>query len=174
MEEWNQWSAWGVNNSVRDIAEKQAPTCSSFEEFFVDAWPWAFRLATLLMQDRAVGEEIAQDMLAAVYRRWDTLDRPEAYLRTSLVNACRNRYRHNGTVRSKLPLLAAAESVDFVADELADEIAALPVRQRTVIVLRYYCDLSEAEIAEALGCRPGTVKSLASRALNQLKGRIPR
>lgn len=165
---------WGVSNSVRDISGRQVSTESLFEEFFVEVWPGAFRLAAFLTQDRAVGEEIAQEVLAAMYRRWETLDRPEPYLRTSLVNACRNRYRHNDMVRSKLPLLAVVGRVDFVADELADEIAALPFRQRAVIVLRYYCDLSEAEIAEALGCRPGTVKSLASRALTHLKERIPR
>jgi RNA polymerase sigma factor (sigma-70 family) len=62
--------------------------------------------------------------------------------------------------------------VEFGFDELADAIARLPFRQRVVIVLRYYADLTEADIAHALGCRPGTVKSLASRALATLSKEI--
>lgn len=150
------------------------PRPLTFEEFFDEAWPWAFRLATLFTQDRSAGEEIAQDVLADMYRRWGTADRPEAYLRTSLVNASSNWHRKHRTRRAKLPLVATPDRVDFAARELTDAIALLPFRQRAVIVLRYYCDLSEAEIADALDCRPGTVKSLASRALIHLQERIPR
>jgi hypothetical protein len=70
-------------------------------------------------------------------------------------------HRRAGTARRKLALLDPPRfaSVDF--DELADVVAALPFRQRAVLVLRYHARLSEREIADALGCRPGTVKSLA-------------
>ena len=73
---------------------------------------------------------------------------------------------------AQAPLLAVHSSDEFRFDELADAIARLPFRQRAVIVLRYYADLTEAEIADALGCRPGTVKSLASRALATLSKEI--
>jgi len=162
-----------VDVSVRAEPELES-TPLTFEEFFDEAWPWAFRLATMFTQDRSAGEEIAQDVLAGMYRQWGTADRPDAYLRTSLVNASSNWHRNSRTRRAKLPLLAVPDQVDFVARELTDAIALLPFRQRAVIVLRYYCDLSEAEIAEALNCRPGTVKSLASRALIHLQERIPR
>ena len=71
-------------------------------------------------------------------------------------------------------MLARAASFDFSADELADAVASLPFRQRAVIVLRYYGGLSEAEIGAALGCRNGTVKSLAARALDRLEKVIER
>ena len=143
-----------------------------FEEFFTEAWPWAFRLASFLTHDTEAGEDIAQEVLTAMSQRWPVADRPAAYLRTSLVNASINWNRRNRTMRDKLPLLAGTDSVDFHVDELADAIAHLPVRQRAVIVLRYYEGLTEAEIAEALDCRCGTVKSLASRALNKLSKEI--
>lgn len=112
--------------------------------------------------------------MAKMYRTWGTAQRPEAYLRTAIVNSCRNWQRQARTRLSKLPLLVTPNSVDLAAGELADAIAHLPFRQRAVIVLRYYADLSEAEIADALGCRPGTVKSLAAHALDRLAKELPR
>jgi RNA polymerase sigma-70 factor (sigma-E family) len=149
-------------------------SAQTFEEFFSDAWPWAFRLASLLTHSTEAGEDIAQDVLMTMSQRWGTADRPAAYLRTSLVNASYNWNRRNRTARTKLPMLVTSDRFDFQADELADAIARLPFRQRAVVVLRYYSDLSEAEIAEAIGCRPGTVKSLASRALGALSKEIER
>ena len=67
------------------------------------------------------------------------------------------------------PVLIGWLEADLTVDHLADAVAALPFRQRAVVVLRYHAGLSEAEIADALGCRPGTVKSLASRALARLE-----
>jgi RNA polymerase sigma factor (sigma-70 family) len=144
----------------------------SFEEFYAEAWPWAFRLAAFLTHDVAAGEDIAQDVLATMSQRWGTADRPAAYLRTALVNASSNWNRRSRTIHDKLPLLARSDHVDFHADELADAVARLPFRQRAVIVMRYHADLSESEIAEALCCRRGTVKSLASRALKALAKEI--
>lgn len=109
-----------------------------------------------------------------MYASWGRATNPEAYLRTTLVNRCHN-WRRRGRVReAKLPLLAGSTSVELPADELADAVAALPFRQRAVIVLRYYGGLSEAEIGAALGCRNGTVKSLAARALARLERVIER
>jgi RNA polymerase sigma-70 factor (sigma-E family) len=156
---------------VTTVATPPGPT---FEQFFASTWPFAYRLAVFFTQDREAGEEIAQEVMTRLYATWASVDRPEAYLRTAIVNTATNWHRRNHTQRTKLPLVATPEAVDLVADELADAIAGLPFRQRAVVLLRYYADLSEAEIAEALGCRPGTVKSLASRALNKLSKELPR
>jgi RNA polymerase sigma-70 factor (sigma-E family) len=162
-----------VNHRVEATARVE-PAQGSFDRFFADCWPWAYRLACLFTQSTAAGEDIAQDVMARMYRTWGTAQRPEAYLRTAIVNAASNWHRRMRTQQAKLPLLAGQMEVDLGAAELADAIASLPFRQRAVIVLRYYADLSEAEIADAVGCRPGTVKSLATRALDRLAKELPR
>jgi RNA polymerase sigma-70 factor (sigma-E family) len=150
----------------------RSPAELTFEDFFHGAWPGACRLASFLTQDTSVAEDLVQDAMAKMYTSWGRVDQPHAYLRTAVVNRCRNWQRRERVQRLKLPFVASPTAVDFGADDLADVVAALPFRQRAVIVLRYQFALSEAEIAEALGCRPGTVKSLASRALAQLKKAI--
>jgi RNA polymerase sigma-70 factor (sigma-E family) len=140
-----------------------------FEHFFREAWPDAFRLAYFLTHDRTAAVEVAQDAFTQMYRTWGRAERPHAYLRTAIVNRCQNWRRHERVHHEKLPLLASPATADLSVDHLADAVAALPFRQRAVVVLRYHAGLSEAEIADALGCRPGTVKSLASRALARLE-----
>ncbi|MFZ1489230.1 MAG: SigE family RNA polymerase sigma factor [Ilumatobacteraceae bacterium] len=146
----------------------------SFDEWYLTAWPRAFKLAAFLTHDTQAGEDIAQDVLAEICRRWEHLDTPDAYLRRAITNASWNWKRHVRTIDRKLPLVAGTSRDELRFDHLADAIARLPFRQRAVIVLRYYADLSEVEIADALDCRPGTVKSLASRALATLSKEIPR
>ena len=145
-----------------------------FTDFYEHEWAGAVRLAALLTQDRAGAEDIAQDALGRVMSRYDRLTNPSAYLRATLVNECRKWHRHHKVERSALSMLAIPDVAPFVASELADAVAALPYRQRVVLVLRYQYDLSEAEIARTVGCRQGTVKSLASRALARLHREIVR
>jgi RNA polymerase sigma factor (sigma-70 family) len=140
-----------------------------FEQFYRDAWPGAVRLAGLLTQHGAVAEDIAQEAFTRMFPKFETAANPPSYLRATIVNIARNSNRRAATERSKLPLLFDDDVSEFAFDELADAVAALSFRGRAVIVFRYHFHLSEAEIADALGCRPGTVKSLASRALAQLK-----
>jgi RNA polymerase sigma-70 factor (sigma-E family) len=139
-----------------------------FDAFFAASWPTAFKLASFLVQDTAAGEDVAQDAFAALSQRWERVDEPAAYLRRCIVNTSHNVNRRRSVARRKLPLLVDRASVDLQADELADALARLPFRQRAVVVLRFYEGLSEREIATALDCRPGTVKSLSSRALAAL------
>lgn len=150
---------------------------AGFDEFFATAWPFAYRLAVLVTHDRTAGEDVAQEVMTRLYAGWAAIERPEAYLRRAIVNTAVNWQRRQTTSRRKAPLVSSPEAVDppeVVAPELADALAGLPERQRAVLVLRYWAGLSEAEIADALGCRPGTVKSLASRALRRLSKELPR
>jgi RNA polymerase sigma-70 factor (sigma-E family) len=147
-----------------------APAPSSeFDEFYKRAWPGAVRLASLLTQDARVGEDLAQEAFTRVFPKWSRIESPHAYLRVAVVNACRSWQSRRHTERTKLPLVASAGSTELAFDVLADAVGALPYRQRAALVLRYYEGMSEAEIADALGCRPGTVKSLTSRALAALR-----
>jgi RNA polymerase sigma factor (sigma-70 family) len=145
-----------------------------FVAFYGAQWPGAVRLAALLTQSSAACEDLAQEAFVRIYRNWSRSEHPQAYLRTTIVNLCRNWHAHNRTERGKLPLLYEADATDLRADELTDALGCLPYRQHAVLVLRYYLRLSEADIAVALGCRPGTVKSLAARALAQLEKVIER
>lgn len=141
----------------------------SFEDFYRDNWHGAKRLATSVAGSAAAGEDIAQDVFQRMYRSWGTADEPAAYLRVAIVNGCRSYHRKRRTEVDKMPMLAARDSeAHGGAGELDDIVTALPDRQRTVVRLRYWEGFSEAEIAKVLGCRPGTVKSLASRARDQL------
>jgi RNA polymerase sigma factor (sigma-70 family) len=156
----------GVGARAANVADRSGVP---FDEFYRNSWKQTVRVAALLTQDRSVAEEIAQEAFVAVFDRWSQLREPEGYLYRCVSNAGKMYHRRVGTERRKLPLLDPPPfaSVDF--DELADVVATLPFRQRAVIVLRYHARLSESEIADALGCRPGTVKSLASRALRRMK-----
>lgn len=154
---------------------------TSFEEFVHGRSAHLFKLALLLTgQNRAEAEDLLQIALERAYRRRASLSRgrsPEPYVRRVLVNASIDRWRTLGR-RAERPLDAveAGPAVDDGTGQVADRdllmrsLAVLPPRQRAVLVLRYWEDRSEAEIAGMLGCSVGTVKSQASRGLARLRG----
>lgn len=142
-------------------------------------WRSLVRLAALLMGETASAEEVVADAFVALHRRWGRLQDPQAafgYLRTSVVNGSRSVRRHRDVeVRYRQPSApapAGPEESAVQADEDARVMAALrrlPRRQQEVLVLRYYAEASEAEIAEALGISRGAVKSHASRGVRALR-----
>ena len=131
------------------------------------------RLAHLITGSNEAAEDVVQEACVSTYRNWDRADRPGAYLRTVVVNGCNTWHRRRQLERERLPR-PAAERGDPEARELLDALARLGLRQRTALVLRFYVDMSEAEVAHVLGCRPVTVKSLVHRGLRQLEGMIER
>ncbi|MFG2875371.1 RNA polymerase sigma factor [Streptomyces sp. NPDC048337] len=138
------------------------------------------RLAVLLVDDLATAEDVVQDAFTALYRRHGEhiteVDNALGYLRTAVVNTSRSVLRRRRTVRAWTPPAAvdvpSAES-SVVLDEAHREVLAalgrLTPRRRQVLVLRYWADLSEAEIATTLGISRGAVKSNASRGLDALE-----
>lgn len=130
------------------------------------------RLAYLLTSDAEAAEELVQDAVLALRPRWDEIADPPAYLRTAVVNRCRSWLRRKRTERNHRP--SPLPPAELGADELWDALATLDDRRRTAIVLRFYDDLPEAEIAAVLGCRPGTVRTLVHRGLQQLRKEIDR
>ena len=130
------------------------------------------RLAYLLTGDGAAAEELVQDAFVSVHRSWDRARHPSAYLRAAVVNACRSWGRRTTLERAQ-PV--PPEGVTPAAgDELWDVLATLPERQRAAIVLRFYEDMPDEEIAAVLGCRPGTVRTAVFRGLAAMRQEIER
>lgn len=150
-----------------------------FAEAFSALWPRLYRTAYGVAGDRGVAEDAVQTAFAKAYASWSRVraaDRPEAYLRRMVINEVLGSRRSGWWRRERVHEVVEDAAVSpspeaGVADRDAvwTAVQSLPVRQRAVIVLRYYEDLSEAEIAATLGCSRGTVKSQASAALANLR-----
>jgi RNA polymerase sigma-70 factor (sigma-E family) len=140
------------------------------------------RLAVLLTDDTGTAEDVVQDAFLALQRRWHAVDPSAAagYLRTSVVNGVRTLYRRRSVARRHLHVAGPEDvpSADLAVlltedqREVVEALRTLPRRQREVLVLRYWSELSEAEIAAALGIARGTVKSSASRGLAALQKQL--
>jgi RNA polymerase sigma-70 factor (sigma-E family) len=154
-----------VDSDARAAVGPRAPV--TFDDLFAERYQAMVRLATLLVGNEAVAEELVQDAFVRVHHKWATIEHPSAYLRTAVVNACRNSRRRARLERAHAR--SAALTVAPPQEPLVDALATLNERQRVAVVLRYYEDLPETDIAIALGCRPGTVKSLLHRGLSQLR-----
>src|SRR5665213_1616766 len=137
------------------------------------------RLSAMLVGDVGTAEEVVQDAFVAMHGSWNRLRDPEkalAYLRQAIVNRSRSALRHRAVVAKYPPTpppdVPSAEHFAVAAterDQLMRAIHALPRRQRETLLLRYYSDLSEAQIADTLGISQGAVKSHASRGLAALR-----
>jgi RNA polymerase sigma-70 factor (sigma-E family) len=151
-----------------------------FAEYAVAAWPRLVRTAHMLTGDFHEAEDLVQATLTKVYARWGRIPRGEVevYVRRALVNNNASRYRKRRVVHLLMPFLpetaqhrADGGYTEVVEDRaaLAQALAALSVRQRAVMVLRYFDDLSDQEIAAVLDCSLGTVKTHARRGLAALR-----
>jgi RNA polymerase sigma-70 factor (sigma-E family) len=130
------------------------------------------RVAYLVSGDASAAEELVQEAFVKVHRSWNRVRDPLPYLRVAVVNGCRSWGRRQTLERERRP--RPSEPAELEADELWDALATLKPRQRTAIVLRFYVDLPDAEIAEILGCRLPTVRSAIHRGLAALRQEIDR
>jgi RNA polymerase sigma-70 factor (sigma-E family) len=152
---------------------------TAVEELYAAHYRRLVRLSVLLVRDLETAEEVVQDAFVAMHGRWRTLKDPEkglAYLRQTVVNRSRSVLRHRGVeARYVVPAvrhLHGADEAALVSERRAavlNALRALPERQREVLALRYYLDLSEADIAQTLGISRGAVKSHASRGVAALR-----
>ncbi|HST64510.1 MAG TPA: SigE family RNA polymerase sigma factor [Mycobacteriales bacterium] len=150
-----------------------------FREFVAARSPALLRTAFLLVGDRALAEDLVQSALAKAYRHWGRVTAagdPEAYVRRIMVNERRSWWRRNPGREVLGPVPERGGTDEFAGlDERAaiwQAVLRLPPRTRAVLVLRYWEDLSEAQIAHILDCSVGTVKSQASRGLRKLQQAI--
>jgi RNA polymerase sigma-70 factor (sigma-E family) len=153
---------------------------ADFESFVTDNADGLLRTAYLIVGDLPEAEDLVQETLMKVARRWPRvrrMERPVAYARRILVNlavrGAERRTRSRRELAGAAPADLATEATEATALEVRDELMAalaeLPLRQRSVLVLRYFLDLPEAEVAAALQCSLGTVKSTAARGLARLE-----
>jgi len=142
----------------------------SFEDVYSDQFLPMVRLATLMCGRPEVARDIVQDSFVKLHMKWAGVEHPCAYLRSSVVNGCRSRARWERRRQGRAN--AREQSTEQSPDELFDVLSTLPSRQRAAIVLKYYEQRTENEIAAILGCRPGTVGSLVSRGLTSLRSAL--
>lgn len=169
------------SSAAKDFAA-EPEAVSTIVALFRDHHGELVRLALLLVGDLPTAEDVVQDVYANLHTRWRraVADAPLPYVRAAVLNGCRSVLRRQVIARRvgatyhaprQDDTLASAESQVILSEDRRQVLAALarlPRRRREVLVLRYYLDLSEAEIAAVLGISPGTVKSTAARALAAL------
>ena len=151
------------------------PSDAEFSEFVHVTWPQLYRTAYLLIGDRGLAEDLVQTALAKTYGSWRNvrdLDRAHGYARTVLVNTATEWFRRKSWRNELASEVLPDDSYDTdhsTRPVVMDALRELPPRQRAVIVLRFYEDLTVSQTAAALGCAEGTVKSQTSDALTRLR-----
>jgi RNA polymerase sigma-70 factor (sigma-E family) len=154
------------------MSEPRQPDLA-FTELYRARYASLVRLAAVVLDDDEGAEEVVQDAFAKLHLRWDRVDDPPSYVRRSVVNGCRDVLRRRRVERAFLRRSRPTTNPPE-ADFLGDLLATLPPRERIALVLRHYEGLSERQIADAMGCPPGTVKTLLHRGTHRLRGQIDR
>ena len=139
----------------------------AFTSFYDRELSRQVRRASLLVGSAEAAHDAVHDAFVEVFRRWERLDAPGPYLSVAVLNRCRDQARRSSTAERKLPLLVDRGRPED--EHLWDALQALPFNQRAAVVLRYYHQLPEREIAELLGCRPGSVGPWIQRGLRALR-----
>jgi RNA polymerase sigma-70 factor (sigma-E family) len=148
--------------------EAAPPSDDGIEDLYAREYEAMLRLAYLLIGRRAEAEDAVHDAFEQLHARWSTVRAPAAYLRTCVVNASRGQHRRRAREQNhfaELVSLVVSDETPFVMDALMQ----LPYKQRAALVLRYYEDRPEPEIASILECRPATVRSIVHRGLASLR-----
>lgn len=172
----------GTEVKQEAAAGEPIPVHLTFDDLYQRQWWPMLRLATGLVDQVPVAEDVVQDAFAAVYRKWGSFDERAAvgYLRVCVVNHSRSALRRRIRARRNLRLVenASVEGADSSSllsaeHQMAREaLATLPDRQREVLTLRYIAELSDADIAAATGLSLGGVRSASSRGLAALRGSL--
>jgi len=154
---------------------------AEYAAFFAASWPRLFRTTYAIAGDRQLTEDALQTAFAQAWAAWPKVSAANdrlAYVRRMAINAALSRHRRASSRRESVVAVLpeteqpSREDAFLSGDQTWQAVQELPPRQRAVVVLRYYEDLTEQEIAEVLGCRPGTVKSQASAALASLRSAL--
>jgi RNA polymerase sigma-70 factor (sigma-E family) len=164
---------------------RSTATSDELRRRYLEQYPSSIRYAFLLTGDRAAAEDLVQEAFVRIFSRPRRVQNAAAfpsYVRRTITNlafsgtrtAARERQRTERAQRLALPSSETADELEAGSRDLLHALDVLPDRQRAAVVLRFWLDLSEREMAEVLRCRPGTVKSLLSRALDTLRTELDR
>lgn len=144
----------------------------SFATFYEAEVARQVRSATLILGSRPAAQDVVHDVFVEMLQKWDgDIAEPAAYLQRAVVNRCRDSLRRRVVARRFRSLLRP-EDVPAIDAPLYDALARLPFKHRTAVVLRYYLDLTEAEIAGCLGCPTGSVGPWIRRGLDRLAAQL--
>ena len=143
-----------------------------FEAAYRCHFPALMRTAFLMTGSNAVAEDLVHDVFVRCADRLPLLDHPASYLRAAVVNACRRHHRQVARFRSSDEELHHTDPSAADAVAVRRALMTMSSRRRAAVVLRYYHDLPHDEIADALGCRTATARSLVRRGLNDLRGAL--
>jgi RNA polymerase sigma-70 factor (sigma-E family) len=173
-----RWSDSGWPDDEPSTQPRAADSAeAAVAALYADAAVGLIRLAYVMLGDRPAAEDVVQDAFCGLYRNWDRLtdhDRALAYVRSSVLNGSRTVLRRRAIgdrVTLYQPPARSAEAAVLSREERQEVLRAvrrLPDRQREALVLRFYLDLPDPEIARVMGIRPGTVRSATHRALKAL------
>lgn len=179
-----------ASDRVAGVAVPGKVAARSAEDLLVECFERDYaplqRLAYLMLGDCDLAEDVVQEVFLRTFTGWRRLREPEragAYLRAGVVNMCRSRIRRRYVESKGNAAVARPEAGEddrtadageaiWLASVVLEAVRALPPRQRAAVVLRYYAELSEAEMAVAMHCAPGTVKSQLSKARASLATRL--
>lgn len=156
-----------ATSAARLVREGDGVGAEDFDEVFTRERVPMVRLAYLMLRDETYAEEVVQDAFVSVLERWDRLDNAGAYLRRCVVNGCLSRMRRDR--RRRLPEPAGRTEAELATDHTLDVVRRLSPQRQAMVVLRYYADMTQDEIADTLRVPVGTVKSGLHRALAELK-----
>ncbi len=144
---------------------------ADYDGLYLQHRPVLIRVAFLLTGSNEVAEDIVQDVFVRLGGRLTALEHPTSYLRAAVVNGCRSHFRRARLLR-RVPAPPDIATMPVEVIEFRDALLALSDRQRTAVVLRYFCASTDEEVADLLGCRPATVRSLVARGLAALREAI--
>ena len=142
---------------------------TSFDDFYRSELDRQVRRAYLLTGSAELADDIVHDAMVGMYRRWSEIDQPAAYLNRAVLNGCRDAGRRAARQRRLIGRISERPGETAAPDVLDDVLAGLPFQQRAAVVLRYYESRTTAEIAQVLGCAPGSVGPWIDRALSAMR-----
>jgi RNA polymerase sigma factor (sigma-70 family) len=167
-------STTGVRRSGMTTTPEPATSDAAAAAFYAAHRLDAARWAVALTGRRDIGEDLAQEALLRTSARLASIDNPAAYLRRTVVNVCRSWMRSASREQRRVDLAHAGRpaSVSAAGHELLDSLGRLGYKQRAAVVLRYWADWTDEQIAAALDCRPATVRVLLHRGLAALRAEL--